>query len=312
MIRTDYQADNFDIYESWCRENNFSMKTQQLSPGKSRFEISSCSLRDMVIWRCSSGQSMFDQFSPLPGTVEFVFSFLNETANWCGFEAFGSTMVIYRGGQSYYARTPKNLITYGVTMPEHTLNHCGLLPSELFKLSYSPDNAIFCYPKNQTARICSHIDALLPNVVQRTEFTHFERNEIYEDTLAVLHQSISCYIGDPIEKGSAPTLSSRHQQAVFSMVNEIFEKSLTQPVKMSEIAGLVGCSRRTIEKVYFKSTGLSPSVFFKNKRLHAARSHLQQGSSVLSACHEFGFSNQGRFAAEYNMLFGEMPSQTAR
>ena len=59
-------------------------------------------------------------------------------------------------------------------------------------------------------------------------------------------------------------------------------------------------------------TGDSPMQFIKRRRLNAARHALSSGEteSVKSAALDHGFWHLGRFAHEYQNLFGERPSET--
>jgi transcriptional regulator GlxA family with amidase domain len=80
------------------------------------------------------------------------------------------------------------------------------------------------------------------------------------------------------------------------------------------IAGRPGCEHgaRTLDTAFQEVTGDSPMQFIKRRRLNAARHALSKGEteSVKSVALDHGFWHLGRFAHEYQNLFGERPSET--
>src|ERR1700681_1817189 len=62
-------------------------------------------------------------------------------------------------------------------------------------------------------------------------------------------------------------LSSRRLRLVL----EYIEDTLGQPIKLRELAALVGISARHFERAFRQSTGSSPHAYVMNRRLHMAR-----------------------------------------
>jgi AraC family ethanolamine operon transcriptional activator len=90
--------------------------------------------------------------------------------------------------------------------------------------------------------------------------------------------------------------------------------SLRRPVNVPDLASEVGVSRRTLERAFQDTLGLSPykySRFHRLNRLHrnllAARNHERNVTELLT---RWGFTELGRTAVEYKRLFGESPSTT--
>ena len=78
----------------------------------------------------------------------------------------------------------------------------------------------------------------------------------------------------------------------------------------------VGASQRTLEYAFRETFDLTPLAFLRLRRLHEVRRRLftscHKGASVADIAHEQGFYELGRFASDYQRLFGELPSQTLR
>jgi AraC-like DNA-binding protein len=86
--------------------------------------------------------------------------------------------------------------------------------------------------------------------------------------------------------------------------------SLTIP-QLSEAAGI---SLRNLEYAFRKTFDLTPIGFIRLQRFHAARQQLTAASpgqtTVAQVAYDNGFYHLGRFSADYQRLFGELPSKT--
>ena len=87
---------------------------------------------------------------------------------------------------------------------------------------------------------------------------------------------------------------------------------MDQP-RVSAIATALGVSDRTIRNDFEQLFGIGPTRFLKLCRMHGARrALLAREGNVTRIAIEHGFSQFGRFAAEYRAVFGELPSQTVK
>jgi AraC family ethanolamine operon transcriptional activator len=75
----------------------------------------------------------------------------------------------------------------------------------------------------------------------------------------------------------------------------------------------LGVSERTLHYAFQEVRGLSPMAYFQAVRLNAVRQELRTAGDTVTV-HEiaqrWGFWHTGEFAAAYQRLFGELPSQT--
>jgi AraC family ethanolamine operon transcriptional activator len=89
---------------------------------------------------------------------------------------------------------------------------------------------------------------------------------------------------------------------------------LIHPIEVPELAAAIGVSRRVLERGFQESIGVSPHQFLKRCRLdrlhRKLRSARSPAESVTQLANSLGFSEQGRMAAEYRRMFGELPSTT--
>jgi AraC family ethanolamine operon transcriptional activator len=84
--------------------------------------------------------------------------------------------------------------------------------------------------------------------------------------------------------------------------------------RIPALADRLGVSQRSLELVFKQHLGLSPLRFARLIRLHETRRRLQaacaDSATVSQVASDLGFGNLGRFAAEYRLQFGELPSVT--
>jgi len=89
---------------------------------------------------------------------------------------------------------------------------------------------------------------------------------------------------------------------------------LREPVGAIELCREIGTSDRSLRLAFRERYGVGPMVYYKYLRLNAVRSRIRSAPTVLimEAAREFGFHHLGNFAADYQRLFGERPSETGR
>lgn len=85
------------------------------------------------------------------------------------------------------------------------------------------------------------------------------------------------------------------------------------PIGVEEMAAVVGVSVRSVQAIFRRLRGCSPTEALTRRRLDRARQKLQNATPatrVTDVATECGFFHFGRFAQQYRRLFGEPPSWT--
>jgi len=85
-------------------------------------------------------------------------------------------------------------------------------------------------------------------------------------------------------------------------------------VSVADLCAAYEVPRRTVNRAFQTALGMGPAIYLRRVRLNRARRALQLGSvrsvTVTDVALEFGFWHLGRFAEQYNQLFGESPHET--
>lgn len=108
-----------------------------------------------------------------------------------------------------------------------------------------------------------------------------------------------------------PKLSRR---SVLSAVLERMERS---ELEVPDLAALHACamvSPRTLQTMFQDAFGIAPSRYLRLRRLHQLHISLLMAEpslrTVSELCSHLGFTDMGRVARDYALIFSEYPSQT--
>ena len=97
---------------------------------------------------------------------------------------------------------------------------------------------------------------------------------------------------------------------------DYMESNIGNAVSLANAAQYAGVGLRALQKGFHTHLGVSPTVWWRNKRLDLAHGMLSGGDAgqvnVKSVALGLGFYNVGEFAARYRSRFGEFPSETLK
>jgi transcriptional regulator GlxA family with amidase domain len=90
----------------------------------------------------------------------------------------------------------------------------------------------------------------------------------------------------------------------------LMETNIEEPLSTDDIAGLVGLSRRQLERLFKQYLGSLPSRYYLELRLQRAR-QLLQGThhSIVQVGLMCGFSSGSHFSTAFGALFGKTPRE---
>jgi len=89
-----------------------------------------------------------------------------------------------------------------------------------------------------------------------------------------------------------------------------------QYLTVTDLAADAGVSERTLREAFHEYFGMGPARYLKLRTLNLIRNALNHAdpsvTTVTQMAVEFGVWELGRFAHDYQLLFGELPSKTLR
>jgi AraC-like DNA-binding protein len=93
------------------------------------------------------------------------------------------------------------------------------------------------------------------------------------------------------------------------------ESHLQEEIDLGDIAAATGVCARLLQKAFSQHCGCSPMRFVTHTRLERIRQVLETATSdlkIVDVMMNYGFTQGGKFANEYQQLFGEKPSETLK
>jgi len=110
------------------------------------------------------------------------------------------------------------------------------------------------------------------------------------------------------------SVAQRQHELIMRRFHRVVEESPDRPLYIPEICHTMGVSDRTLRVCCQEQLGTGPKRYLLLRRLHLARRALRERSpdttTVTEIATRYGFWHFGRFAGEYQSLFGEPPSLT--
>jgi AraC-like DNA-binding protein len=130
---------------------------------------------------------------------------------------------------------------------------------------------------------------------------------------ALVEAMISCLVDGEVREDS---VAQRHHEIVMRRFHRVVEENPKQPLYIPEICKAIRVSSRTLQACCQEHLGMGPKHYLLLRRMHLARRALREAAtdatSVTDVATRYGFWQLGRFAVEYQSLFGESPSATLR
>lgn len=111
---------------------------------------------------------------------------------------------------------------------------------------------------------------------------------------------------------------SRQIDATSGQIREAVDfmhANMHQPLTLSEVAGAVGISVRSLQYGFRRYRNVTPLAYLRDIRLDAVQAELSSPQNVLSirdVALKWGFAHMGHFAARYRAAYAEAPSETSR
>lgn len=116
----------------------------------------------------------------------------------------------------------------------------------------------------------------------------------------------------PERRSVAATSHLRVVRAAF----DVLEARAGEPIYLAELCRVASVSERTLRSAFQHLYGVSPIRYLTLRRMELVRRALRDADPrecrVSAVASRFGFTNLGRFAAEFRRLYGESPLQMLR
>lgn len=130
---------------------------------------------------------------------------------------------------------------------------------------------------------------------------------------------VACWFQHPLVRGEGvsqrkPTFAAESTNDMLprsvSEAIALFSSNLEDPLNIADIAREVGVSVRQLERLFHKTTGATPLVYYRSLRMHKARQLLLYGSySMTEIAAAVGYSSTSTLSKNYAEVFGIHPKE---
>lgn len=138
----------------------------------------------------------------------------------------------------------------------------------------------------------------------------------FEEEFLLLAEGLLQFYAQVREQAArVPALRESTKQELFRRLlrgREYFHSHSSGPVSLAAVARAAALSPYHFHRGFTQAFQQTPHAYLTGLRLARARTIIQQGSPVLDACLEVGFSSPAAFSRLFQSWYGELPSAVRR
>ncbi len=112
------------------------------------------------------------------------------------------------------------------------------------------------------------------------------------------------------------TLSKADSHRILTPIFDYLHAYPQRPIRMTELCSIAQVSERTLQNHFKRELGITPMAYLAAQRLHGVHRELWRAdpstTGITDVANHWGFWHMGQFAADYRLLFGELPSATLK
>ena len=284
---------------------------RQLDPGESPAELAQiCYGRIQLSHACFNRR--YEQRGGAP-TGTRTFALLEEGVTgvtWCGRQITDRTLLMFdaSGGFEAISQPGFKVFTFAVpvVMLMDSANALGIPGTENIS---SGDNTLELTPSTARA-LRQHMKQLKcaatsdPGILDASEFIH--------ELKYALPGRLMEIIALPKGTSKRPAFRTRHLALKKAVIH--INSSPDKVFNVNDLCRITGVSERTLQYAFKEHFGISPKRYLMHVRLNAVRKALSRATpgevTITDMANRFGFWHMGQFAADYRLLFSELPSET--
>ncbi len=284
----------------------------QTSPGRFRGELTELLLGPAQIFAESSSHALVQTCKTRPEAVWFgIPGQASRLGRIEGAPIEHGMLAVRPGHSDFQLTTPDNFVFFGVVVETEALR----LQMEQDGGMEMPENAL----EQRVLRVSDadlHIFRLQLCRVLRTlpavdSLSLGASADILDQIMSGLSQLLASRQASPRD-----SVSSQHARRLIRRVREYVYAHDDRSITVHELCTQLGASRRALQDCFRKSMDLTPKAYLHAYGLNAARRELRRTDSSCSTVSDvaarYGFWHLSQFAADYKLLFGELPSESLR
>lgn len=304
-----HAASTSDIDEQAALLRGWNQSYDQISCGRFQGSFLEAQIDRVQIFREITSNSL-QQTGALPeGTIAIgaPVSLLG-SATFCGHQCNGNQLHVFSGRDGFEFFSPRGLDIVGFIVSESDLR-ATLTTDEQENIWLSLRQAHLRSVDPVALNRIHHLYSDISEVLSEPSNPSYDAarlSAMFRDMVAAIVASLSG--GEARKHDLAPENRALLVRNARDLVRE-------NPHDFACVASLcreLGISRRTLQHAFQEALGVKPSSYIRAVRMNGARRAIKHANSVAEAATLWGFWHFGRFARDYHMMFGELPSEAFR
>ena len=223
------------------------------------------------------------------------------------------SVITLGSGDELDFRTPKSLDIIAVTVDASDLKEFGETVWHLDTEARVAGPCVLNCGTAMPARLREFLMLLLASIKNSPKMLNYPQirkgmeQEIYNNIILTMADTSSA--ADPAVAAS--------RKVVVDKVREYILAHKEEPVTVADLCAALKVSRRTLQYSFQAVLNVNPVAYLRAVRLNGTRRALRAAigdgtATVADIAARWGFWHMSHFAADYKLMFGELPSQTLR
>jgi AraC family ethanolamine operon transcriptional activator len=304
-----HAASTSDIDEQAALLRGWNQTYEQISAGRFNGSFLETQIDCVQLFREVTSNSL-QQTGALPeGTIAVGAPVLLQgNATFCGRLCDGQQLHVFSGKDQFEFFSPRGLDIVGFVLDEQDLRS-ALTSDELDDVMPSLARPHLRFADIGALNRMRTIFLDVCEIVAEPDASARDRvrlSSMSRDLIAAIVGGLAHGYGDRFDVPQAKrALIVRDARDVIS--------EWSQDIKcIADLCRELGVSRRALQQSFQDTLGVKPSAYMRAVRMNGARRAIKTENSVAEAATLWGFWHFGRFARDYNMMFGELPSEAFR
>jgi len=228
-----------------------------------------------------------------------------------GLEMQPTNIICHSEGQSYYRRSAGLASYASMSLPVAVMISHGAAMAGIDLTP--PKDPLIHIPRSSAMAKLQRLHAVAGDLAENNPEIIANPEAARAVEQALVEALVACLANRQISENS---LAQGQHSIAMRRFRRIVEENPERPLYIPEICEAIRASARTLRICCQEHLGMGPKRYLALRRMGLVRRALHEAApdaaSVTDIATRFGFWQLGRFAVEYQALFGEPPSATLR
>lgn len=304
-----HAASTSDIDEQAALLRGWNQTYDQISAGRFSGSFLEAQIDRVQLFREITSNSL-QQTGALPeGTIAVGAPIsLRGSATFCGRPCDGRQLHVFSGHDQFEFFSPRGLDIVGFVLLEHDLRS-ALTSDELEEIMPSLAKphlrSVDLNALNRVRHIFSDVCEIVTEPSDST-CDPIRLSSMSRDVISAVANGLAHGYRDRFDVPPAK------RTQIVRNARDLVSEWPNDFMCIADLCRELGVSRRALQQSFQETLGVKPSVYIRAVRMNGARRAIKTANSVAEVATLWGFWHFGRFARDYNMMFGELPSEAFR